>query len=105
MGILHPKDATAAEHHPVFCESSCLVREQVLNLSQVLSDIEGPTLDPGIQLLIVKGQVIVDEVDLTQFHNLNGHIQRNGNQHLFDRNSVHVKIQADQLQLIMSQIR
>ncbi|TNN72563.1 hypothetical protein EYF80_017170 [Liparis tanakae] len=60
-------------------------REEVLDLSEVLRDVQGPTLNPGIQLLVVQRQVIVDEVDLTQLHDLNGHVQRDGDQHLVDR--------------------
>lgn len=82
MRVLHPKDTAAAEHHLILRQSSCLVGEQVLDLTQVLSDVEGPALDPGVQLLVVKGQVVVDEVDLAQFHDLDGHVQRNGDQHL-----------------------
>lgn len=55
MGIFNPIDTAAAEHHLVLCQSSCLIREQVLDLTQVLSDIEGPALDPGVQLHVVQG--------------------------------------------------
>lgn len=86
MRIFHPIYTAAAEHHLVLCQSSRLIREQILDLTQVLSDVEGPALDPGVQLLVIQGQVVVDEVDLAQLHNLNGHVERNGDQHLLDRN-------------------
>lgn len=85
MRIFYPIDTAAAKNHLVLCQSSCLIREQVLDLTQVLCDVEGPTLDPGVQLLVVQCQVIVDEKDLTQFHYFNGHVERDGNQHLLDR--------------------
>lgn len=91
MRVFHPEDTAAAEHHLVLCQSSRLIGEQVLDLTQVLSDVEGPALDPGVQLLVVQGQVVVDEVDLAQFHDLNGHVQRNGDQHLLDRNEMRIR--------------
>lgn len=85
VGVLHPKDAAAAEHHLVLRQGSGLVGEQVLDLAQVLSDVEGPALDPGVQLFVVQLQVVVDEVDLAQFHKLDGHVERDGDQHLMDQ--------------------
>lgn len=90
MRIFHPIYTAAAEHHLVLCQSSRLIREQILDLTQVLSDVEGPALDPGVQLLVIQGQVVVDEVDLAQLHNLNGHVERDGDQHLLDRNWLHL---------------
>lgn len=58
----------------------------MLDLTEILGDVQSPALNPGVQLLVVQVQVIVDEVDLAQFHNLNGHIERNGDQHLMDTN-------------------
>lgn len=86
--VLNPINTAAAEHHLVLRQSSRLISEEVLDLAQVLRDVQGPTLNPGIQLLVVQRQVIVDEVDLTQLHNLNGHVQRDGDQHLVDRNGL-----------------
>lgn len=80
--ILHAEDAAAAEHHLVLRQGSRLVGEQVLDLAQVLGDVEGPALDPGVQLLVVQVQVVVDEVDLAQLHKLDGHVERDGDQHL-----------------------
>lgn len=54
MRIFNPIDAAAAEHHLVFCQRSRLIREQVLDLTQVLRDVKGPALDPRVQLLVVK---------------------------------------------------
>lgn len=86
MRIFNPIDAATAEHHLVLGQSSSLIGEQVLDLPQILRDVEGPALDSGVQLLVVQGEVILDEVDLPQFHNLNGHVQRDGDEHLLDRN-------------------
>lgn len=58
----------------------------MLDLTEILGDVESPALDPGVQLLVVQVQVVVDEVDLAQFHNLDGHVERNGDQHLEDTN-------------------
>lgn len=55
MRIFNPIDTAAAEYHLVLCQSSSLIREQVLDLTQLLSDVEGPALDPGVQLLVVQG--------------------------------------------------
>lgn len=55
MRIFNPIDTAATEHHLVLCQSSCLVREQVLDPTQVLCDVESPALDAGIQLLVVQG--------------------------------------------------
>ncbi len=86
--IFDPVDTAAPEHHLVLGQSSRLIREQVLDLPQILGDVEGPTLDPGVQLLVVQSQVIVDEVDLAKFHDFNGYVQRNGDQHLWERNLI-----------------
>lgn len=91
MRIFNSIDTAAAKHHLVLCQSSRLIREQILDLTQVLGDVEGPALDPAVQLLIVQGEVIVNEIDLAQFHNLNGHVERDGNQHLSDRNGLYDK--------------
>lgn len=84
MWILDPEDAAAAEHHLVLRQSSCLIREQVLDLPQVLGDVQGPALNPGVPPLVVQVQIVLDEVDLTQFDNLNGYVQGDWDQHLRD---------------------
>lgn len=84
MRILHAKNTAATKHHLVLCQGSRLIGKHVLDLTQVLCDVESPTLDPGVLLFVVHVQVVMDEVDLTQLHDLNGHVQRDGNQHLVD---------------------
>lgn len=74
MRIFNTVDTAAAENHVVFCQSARLIREKVLDLTQVLCNVESPALDPGVQLLVVQGQVILDEVHLSQFDNLDRHI-------------------------------
>lgn len=86
MRIINAKDAAAAEHHFVLRQCPSLIWKQVLDLTKILSDVKSTALNPGVQLLVVQVQVIVDKVDLAQFHNLNGHIEGNWDQHLMDKN-------------------
>lgn len=82
MRIFNPINTAATKHHLILGQRPRLVREQVLDLTQVLCDVESPALDPAVQLVVVQVHVIVDEVDLTQFYNLNRDVQRNGDEHL-----------------------
>lgn len=53
-----------------------------MDLSQVLCDVQGLALDAGVRLLIVQINVVGDEEDLTNLHQLNGQVQGDGDQNL-----------------------
>lgn len=57
--ILAAHDGTTPEHHLVLGQRPCLVGEDVLDLAQVLSDVEGSTLNGQIGLFVVQIKVIV----------------------------------------------
>lgn len=82
MWVLSAHDGASAKHHLVLGEGASLVREDVFDLSQVLGDVQGLTLHAAVCLLIVQIGVISDEEDLTDLHQLNGHIEGDGNQDL-----------------------
>ena len=54
MGVLHAGHGAATEHHLVLRERAGLVGEDVLHLAQVLSDVEGATLQVRVRLLVVQ---------------------------------------------------
>lgn len=83
MRILAAHDGTTPEHHLVLGQRPRLVGEDVLDLAQVFSDVEGSTLNGHISLLIIQVKVVVQEEDLPELHQLNGHIQGDGDQHLW----------------------
>lgn len=80
--IVHSSNRTASEVHFVLCESSSLVREDVLDLSEILRDVERPTLEGAVQGGVVHLLVPVDEVDLNNLDNLDGDVERDGYYHL-----------------------
>lgn len=71
MGVLHPGHSAASEHHLVFRQRASLVREDVLHLAQILSDIKCSALQVRVCLLVVQIQVLMDEVHLADFDNFN----------------------------------
>lgn len=80
--VLAAHDRATPEHHLVLGERPCLVREDVLDLAQVLRDVEGSALNGHIGLFVIQVKVIVQEEDLPELHQLNGHVQGDGDQHL-----------------------
>lgn len=80
--ILSAHDGAAPEHHLVLGQRPRLVGEDVLDLAQVLGDVQGSALNGQIGLLVVEVKVIVQEEYLPQLHQLNGHVQRDRDQHL-----------------------
>ena len=70
MRVVHSPYGAAFKLHLVFSQRASLVREDVLNLSQVFRDVEGSALHPFVRLLVVQLQILGDEVDLTQLHQL-----------------------------------
>lgn len=97
MGILAAHDGAAPEHHLVLGQRPRLVREEVLDLSQVLRDVEGPALNGRIGLFIVQVEVVVQEEDLPKLHQLDGHVQGDGDQHLREIESHRVRHQGGSL--------
>ena len=75
MSVVDSSNGTAAEYHLVLCEGSSLVREDVHNLAEVLVDSESSALEGPVCMLVVHADVPVDEVDLSQLNNLDGHVQ------------------------------
>lgn len=88
MGVLSAHDGAPAEHHLVLRQSASFVREDVLDLPQVLRDVEGLTLDAAVALFIVQVHVISDEENLADLHHLNGDVEGDGNQDLKGKNGI-----------------
>lgn len=82
MAVVKACHTTSSKNHLVLCESSCLIRKEVLNLSKILSDVQGSALNSRIHLLIVEIHVALNKIYLSQLHDFNGNIERNGNQDL-----------------------
>lgn len=85
MGVLHTSHGAPPKHHLVLRQRASFVRKNVLHLAQVLGDVQSPTLQVRIGLLIIKIHVLVYEVHLTDFDNLNRHKQGDWDQHLKQR--------------------
>ena len=77
--IVLPTHSAAPEHHVILCECPSLIGHQILNLAEVLSDIECPTLDGCVPARVVQVEIKVDKEDLSNFHYLDGNIQRDWN--------------------------
>lgn len=82
MAVVKPSYTTPSENHLVFSEGPCLVREEILDLPKVLSDVQSSALDSRVHFLIVEIYVTLNKIDLPQLHDFNGHVERNGNQDL-----------------------
>lgn len=76
MWIVDPTNSATLELHFVLRESARLVREDILNLTQVFRDVQGPALHRLVRLLVVQLNVLHDEVHLAKLHQLHGHVQR-----------------------------
>lgn len=81
--ILAAHDSATPKDHLVLSQCPRLVREDILDLAQVLSDVEGSTLNGQIGLFIIQVKVIMQEEDLPKLHQLNGHIEGDWDQHLW----------------------
>lgn len=66
LTISLPIDATLFKGHDVLCEGSSLVREDVLDLPQLLVQRGGPGLGRRVLLGVVHLQVPVDEIALAK---------------------------------------
>lgn len=82
MGVLHPSHSAAPKHHLVLRQRACLVREDVLHLAEILSDIKSSALQVRVRLLVIQLHVLMDEVHLADLDNLDRHKQGDGYQHL-----------------------
>lgn len=82
MRVLRAHDGAPAEHHLVLGESAGLVGEDVLDLPEVLGDVQRLALDASVRLLVVEVDVVGDEEDLTDLHQLDGQVKRDGDQDL-----------------------
>lgn len=71
MGILHPCHSAAPEHHLIFRQRACLVREDILHLAQILCDIKCSALQVGVCLLVIQIHILMDEVHLADLDNFN----------------------------------
>lgn len=82
MWVLGAHDGASAEHHLVLRQSAGLVREDVLDLAQVLRDVQGLALDAAVGLFVVQIDIVRDEEELADLHQLDGDVERDGNQDL-----------------------
>lgn len=82
MGILHSCHGAAAKHHFVLCKRARLVREDVLHLAKIFSDIKSSALQVRVCLLVIHLHVLMDEVYLTDLDDLNRYKEGDGYQHL-----------------------
>lgn len=87
MAVLCTHDTASPEYHLVLGKSACLVRKDILDLPEVLCDIERSALHAPVCLLIIQVDIISDEEDLPHFDQLDAHIERDGNQHLLNRDA------------------
>lgn len=83
--VLDSGHGAAPEHHLVLGERSRLIGEDVLHLAEVLGDVQSSALQVRVRLLVVQVQVLVDEVNLADLHDLDGDEERDGDQHLSTR--------------------
>lgn len=85
MRVLHSSHGATPKHHLVLGQRASFVRKNVLHLAKVLGDVQSSTLQVRVCFLIIKIHVLVYEVHLTDFDNLNGHKQGDWDQHLKQR--------------------
>lgn len=83
--VIDAANRTAPEDHLVFCECPRLVREDILNLPKVLTDVESTALKWTVCGGIVHLLVPVDKVDLNELDNLYRDIERDWNNDLYMR--------------------
>lgn len=88
MAVVKPCYTAPPKHHLILGESSCLIGKEVLNLPKVLSDVQSSALNGRVHLLIVELYITLDEIDLSQLHDFDGHVERNGNQDLIKGQTV-----------------
>ncbi len=72
---VNSSDGTSPEYHLIFREGPRLIRQDVLDLSKLLGDIQSSTLDSGVRRGMIEFLVPTDEIDLTQFDDLQTDIE------------------------------
>lgn len=82
MAVVKSSYTTPSKNHLIFSEGSCLIREEILDLPKILSDVQSSALNGRIHFLIVEIYITLNKIDLSQLHDFNGHVERNGNQDL-----------------------
>ena len=82
MAVIKACHTTSSKNHLVLSEGSCFIRKEVLNLSKILSDVQGSALNSRTHFLIVEIHIALNKIYLAKLHNFNGNIERNGNQDL-----------------------
>lgn len=80
--VLGSHDGASPKHHLVLSQGACFVWEDVFNLPQVLCDVQSLTLYAAVSLLIVQINIISDEENLANLDQLDGYVERDGNQDL-----------------------
>ena len=75
-----PSDRAADELHHILGQGSRLVREDILDLSQLLVQTCGTGHEARVGLLVVHSPVHVQEVALDDLDELKGHIQGDGDE-------------------------
>lgn len=78
MRVIHTTDTATLKLHFVLRQSASLVCENILDLTQIFCDVQSPALHGLVRLLVIELDVLGDEVDLSEFDQLHGHIQREG---------------------------
>lgn len=82
MAVVKSGYTTPSKNHLIFSEGSCLIREEILDLPKILSDVQSSALNGRIHFLIVEIYITLNKIDLSQLHDFNGHVERNRNQDL-----------------------
>lgn len=85
MAVVKSCNTTPSKNHLIFSEGSCLIREEILDLPKILGDVQSSALNGRIHFLIVEVYITLNKIDLSQFHDFNGHVEGNGNQDLIKR--------------------
>lgn len=96
MRIFYARHSAPSENHLILSQRAGFVREDILDLPQVLRDVQSPALQLGVGLLVVQLQVLVDEVHLAHLDDLDGDVERNGDQDLEDSRQHGVSGRGDQ---------
>lgn len=82
MAVIKACHTTSSKNHLILSEGSCFIRKEVLNLSKILSDVQGSALNCRTHFLIVEIHIALNKIYLSKLHNFNGNIERNRNQDL-----------------------
>ena len=75
-------DGTPPEHHHVLSQRARLVTEQLLRSPQLLTDVEGAALGTPPWPGVVQVDVLLQQVDVAQLHQLHADVERQRDHHL-----------------------